>query len=150
MLQEMTFKRIRENHKGATVVEFAIILPLLLLMLFGILEFSLILYDKAMLTNATREGARATALFQWPDRISLDDIETVVNNYLEENRLVSFGELETPEIFINDTPIGGLTDPPCSGLQGYPNTIRIEYNYNFLFLPFGGINLNSQAEMRCE
>lgn len=150
MLGEMTFKRIRKNQKGATVVEFAIILPLLLIMIFGILEFSLILYDKAMLTNATREAARATALFQWPGRISLDDIETVVNDYLEENRLVSFDESASPEIFINGTPIGNLTDPPCSGSQGFPNTIKIEYYYDFLFLPFGGINLDSQAEMRCE
>ena len=150
MLGEMTFKRIRKNQKGATVVEFAIILPLLLIMIFGILEFSLILYDKAMLTNATREAARATALFQWPGRISLDDIETVVNDYLEENRLVSFDESASPEIFINDTPIGDLTNPPCSDLQGFPNTIKIEYYYDFLFLPFGGINLDSQAEMRCE
>lgn len=150
MLGAMTFKRIRKNQKGATVVEFAIILPLLLMMIFGILEFSLILYDKAMLTNATREAARATALFQWPGRISLDDIETVVNDYLEENRLVSFDESASPEIFINDTPIGDLTHPPCSGLQGSPNTIKIEYYYDFLFLPFGGINLDSQAEMRCE
>ena len=45
------------------MVEFAIVLPLLLMLIFGMIEFSVMLYDKAMLTNATREGARFGILF---------------------------------------------------------------------------------------
>ena len=51
------YKQI-SNANGAAAVEFAIVVPLLLLLLFGIIEFSLLLYNKAMLTNASREGAR--------------------------------------------------------------------------------------------
>ena len=50
--------RLLKGNNGASAVEFAVVLPLLVLP-FGIIEFSLALYDKAMITNASREGARA-------------------------------------------------------------------------------------------
>lgn len=43
------------SQKGASAVEFALVLPLLMLILFGIIEFSLLMYNKAMITNASRE-----------------------------------------------------------------------------------------------
>jgi Flp pilus assembly protein TadG len=49
----------RQALQGAAVIEFALILPLLLLLLIGGIDMSLALYDKAVITNASREGARA-------------------------------------------------------------------------------------------
>ena len=53
---------IRDEH-GGSLVEFAIVMPLLFVILFGIIEFGILLYDKAMITNASREGARAGIVF---------------------------------------------------------------------------------------
>jgi Flp pilus assembly protein TadG len=50
---------LRYNQKGAALLEFAIILPILLLLVFGIIEFGLLFYSKQVITNASREGARA-------------------------------------------------------------------------------------------
>lgn len=50
--------RIKRCAKGATAVEFALILPVFLLLLFGTLEFSFILYVKAVLNGASDVGAR--------------------------------------------------------------------------------------------
>ena len=47
-------------YRGSVVVEFALIFPLLLFIVFSIIECSLALYDKAVITNASREAARAT------------------------------------------------------------------------------------------
>ena len=57
-------KRYRtiNDQNGAAMVEFAIVLPLLLTLIFGMIEFSVMLYDKAMLTNATREWERMKVL----------------------------------------------------------------------------------------
>ena len=44
---------------GAQLVEFAIILPLLITILFAVIEFGFMLYDQAIITNASREGARS-------------------------------------------------------------------------------------------
>ena len=46
------------TERGAAAVEFAIILPVLLLVMFGIIEFGTLMYDQIMVTNAAREGAR--------------------------------------------------------------------------------------------
>ena len=47
------------SQKGAAMVEFALILIPLLLITFGIIEFGLLMYNQQVLTNASREGARA-------------------------------------------------------------------------------------------
>ncbi|GAB1640784.1 hypothetical protein KRMM14A1259_12070 [Krasilnikovia sp. MM14-A1259] len=48
--------------QGAAAVEMAIVLPLLLLLLFGIIDFGRALNAQITLTEAAREGARATAM----------------------------------------------------------------------------------------
>jgi Flp pilus assembly protein TadG len=54
--------RPREDDRGAIVVEFALILPLLLILLFGIIEFGRAYNTQIALQGAAREGARALAL----------------------------------------------------------------------------------------
>ena len=48
----------RRSQKGSATVEFGLILPMLLLILFGTLELGLALYNKSVITHASREGAR--------------------------------------------------------------------------------------------
>src|SRR5258708_19290597 len=50
--------------RGAAVVEFALLLPLLLLLLFGIIDFGRALNAQITITQAAREGARLDALNQ--------------------------------------------------------------------------------------
>src|SRR6266567_8451948 len=50
--------------RGAAAVEFAIMLPLLLLLVFGIIDFGRALNAQVTITQAAREGARLTALNQ--------------------------------------------------------------------------------------
>jgi hypothetical protein len=50
--------RARRGERGVVAVEAAIVTPLLLLMVFGIIEFALLLRDDTALTSATRAGGR--------------------------------------------------------------------------------------------
>ncbi|MEV4706191.1 TadE/TadG family type IV pilus assembly protein [Actinoplanes sp. NPDC049316] len=50
------------GDQGAAAVELALVLPLLLLVLFGVIDFGRALNAQITLTEAAREGARATAL----------------------------------------------------------------------------------------
>ena len=52
------------SNRGQAIIEFAFVLPLLCIMILGIIEFGVLFYDKAVVTNASREGARAAIAFQ--------------------------------------------------------------------------------------
>jgi Flp pilus assembly protein TadG len=80
---------IRRNQRGAAAIEFALILPVLVLLILGIIEFSVALYDKAVITNASREGARAGIVFRDPP-VTDGEIVGVVTSYCQ-NRMITFG-----------------------------------------------------------
>jgi len=125
------------------MVEFAFVLPILLLLLFGIIEFSIMLYDKAVLTNASREGARAGIVAQTP-RLTSGDITTIVNNYCS-SYLITF----TPNAPV--TTVNG-----AGGAFPNPLTVTVTYDYGFLVLPnfaksiTGPIHLSATTVMRME
>ncbi len=52
--------RLRRRHRerGAAAVEFALVLPVLVLFVFGIVDLGRAFMDQAILTNAAREGTR--------------------------------------------------------------------------------------------
>lgn len=49
---------MKREQKGSTIVEFAVVLPLFLTFLLGVMEFSRLLYTWNAANEATREGAR--------------------------------------------------------------------------------------------
>jgi Flp pilus assembly protein TadG len=63
---------------GAELVEFALVLPLLLLMLLGIIDFGMLFQRYQVITNAAREGARLAVLPGYSD----DDVQTRVQQFL--------------------------------------------------------------------
>ena len=57
-------RRIRATDSGQSLVEFAMVLPLFLVLLFGLVDFGRAFYSWMIVTNAAREGARAGAVQQ--------------------------------------------------------------------------------------
>ncbi len=55
-------KRRTRRERGQTLVEFAIVLPLLALLLFGIVQLGIVFNNYVTLTDATRAGARKAAV----------------------------------------------------------------------------------------
>ncbi|MCE5325957.1 MAG: pilus assembly protein [Planctomycetaceae bacterium] len=53
----------RKKRRGLSCVEMALVLPLLLLLTFGIIEYSIQFYVRGEMTNAAREGARRLAVY---------------------------------------------------------------------------------------
>ena len=66
------------NERGAELIEFAMVTPVLLLMMFGICDFGLLFQRYQVLTNAAREGARLAALPGYTEA----DVTARVNAYL--------------------------------------------------------------------
>jgi len=54
--------RIIKSEKGASAVEFALILPILIILVFGIFEFGIAFNNYITITHAAREGARIAAV----------------------------------------------------------------------------------------
>ena len=54
------------RQSGAAAVEFALLLPVLLLIVFGVIEMSIALYNKTVITQASREAARVGIVLASP------------------------------------------------------------------------------------
>ena len=142
----MLKNKFLKNQDGAAATEFAIILPLLLILLFGIIEFSLYLFDRQVITNAVREAARAGIVVQIP-RLSDAEITSIVQNYID-NKLVTFGSgsLITLPVRREDDvdPDGNALGTDSGGnpiLGHFGDVLKVEatFQYDFLFLSTIGI-----------
>jgi hypothetical protein len=154
------------NQKGAAAVEFAIVLSLLLTLIFGMIEFSLAMFNRQVITNAAREGARA-GIVSRPERLSNEAIAAIVVDYAEEH-LITFGDdvLTAGDVHIDDIDedlSDGLdSDKRCDVFEfEYPDgvfnpcdlEVTVDYEYEFLFLSILGIgplNLQATSVMRME
>ena len=56
--------RAGEGQRGQALTEFALIVPLLVVLLFGIIQFGFLMGGQVGLTNAAREAARYAATYQ--------------------------------------------------------------------------------------
>jgi hypothetical protein len=70
--------RSYRKQRGAAAVEFAVVAPVFLLLVFGMIEYGRMVMVQQMLTNASREGARRAVL----DGSSEADVRDVVRDYL--------------------------------------------------------------------
>jgi len=129
------------TQRGAAAVEFALILPLLLLLIFGIIEFGVLIYDKAMLTNASREAARAGVVFGLSEEQRGTAISSALSRYLGDS-LITFG--------------AGSNYSSSPVIDDDHLIVTVSYQYDFLLLPAfvtdltGGINLQARTRMRLE
>ena len=52
-----------KSEKGQAAVEFALVLPILLMLIFGIIDFGRVLYTKSALTSLSQEAARHVSIY---------------------------------------------------------------------------------------
>jgi Flp pilus assembly protein TadG len=107
----------RLNEHGAVAAEFALLLPVLLIILFGIIEFGMIMYGREVVTNASREGARAGIVMRIP-AVTAAEITTVATSYLTGTG-VSPAQVT-------------ITVPAFGGGTGTPVTVTATYDYPWL------------------
>ena len=111
------------DQSGAATVEFAIVLPLLVLLAFGTIEFGLMLYNKQILTNASREATRAAV-----KGVTVSEVKQIVLDYCN-------GRLLNLEGFIN-LSADDIDVPP---LDGSVLSVAISLDYNLSFSQVIGI-----------
>jgi Flp pilus assembly protein TadG len=155
-------KYIYADQRGAAAVEFAIVLPLLVVFLFGIIEFSLMFYDKAVITNASREGARRGILYSPAPRVAITEIEDTIANYCNDY-LITFGATTTltTEVDVRQPDDTLITNSSCTQTDD-ELIVTVTYHYDFLIVPdmlaaffsggafSGGSDIQAVTRMRCE
>jgi Flp pilus assembly protein TadG len=132
---------------GQELIEFALVLPLLLLVLLGIIEFGLLFQQYEVVTNAAREGARIAVL---PTYTKADAL-TRINQYLTAARL-------DPGLATSN--VGNPVANPIGGNCMFTVKVDVSYPHGILFVGgiasyFGGVfpgtvNLTATSTMRTE
>ena len=144
-----------KDQRGGALIEFAIVLPILLLLVGGLVDFALLFYDKQVLTNASREGARAGIVYELNDDgnkiiIIESDVQGIVQTYCDNKGLWSFG----------GSSLVTTTAPGVNSLA-YPDdlTVTVTFTYRFLLSSllniFGGdfgptLDISSVTVMKME
>jgi hypothetical protein len=126
------------SQRGVSALELTILAPLIFVLVFGMIEFGCLFYDKLMITNASREGARAGIVFIDDEHNTLDNnittrVTEAVNKYLRKDddtgwRLIYFG---------SPTPDPEIPSPTISASAHGNDRLRVEvrWTYDFLVLP---------------
>lgn len=96
----------REAQRSQAIVEFAIIAPILVLLLFGIVDFGRVIYIYATLNQAVNEGAR-TAIRDSVTLPTNSDVETAVRQHAVDVSLA------------NPCPNGPITTATPPANQGW-------------------------------
>ena len=138
------------------MVEFALALPIVLAVMFGAIEFGTALYDKAVLTNASREGARAGVVATDPrktdiaDQCRRADVRGEQHDQLQADEHASRRRsLPTP----NTARTPGVAGACVSGCT---MTVTVTYSYPFFLLPkfltnfTGPLTLRAATTMKME
>lgn len=141
-------RRACAAESGAELIEFAIALPILLLVIAGILDFAILFQRYEVVSNAAREGARVAIL---PD-FTADQVKARVNSYLAASGLTA----TAPDPTVTpDTITLGAGGPTVSVV-----TVVVKYPHSFVFIgpvaaligasSMADITLGASATMRTE
>jgi len=132
---------IRERS-GASAVEFALVAPVFLLMLFGMIEFARLFWT----THALHETAIATARC-----MGIPQLECETGGAYSSENAVAFAQSKAAGwlIQIDPTAIVLDRDSSCNGLEGL-SSVAIDYQFttvvpNFLTSLVGGTELKAEA-----
>jgi Flp pilus assembly protein TadG len=128
-----------KNTRAQGIVEFALVLPLFIMVVMGIVDFGMGLRAYVMVNNSSREGARYAIIC--PSTVNDDAIKTRVADY-------STGLVTTGNVYVTwQTP-----SQRCK--SGDFVKVEATTNYNFItplsaFLP-GPLRLTASSTMRVE
>jgi Flp pilus assembly protein TadG len=115
------------NDKGASAVEFALVLPIFVSVIFAIFQFGIAFNNWIAITHAAREGARLAAVGQYNEQRVRDS---------------------APSVDIQSIAVSGLGEP-----IGNPVTVTVTGSVLNIEIPFvhsWPVNLTSTAVMRLE
>ena len=138
MMRPKKFLGRWSKRRGVATVEFALTVPILFLVVFGLIEIGRGLMVDQLLSNAARDGARSAIL----GGATVSDVETAVNSYLAGS-------------YVSGAVVTVTPDPLTLAQGGDPVTVAVSVPYSAIsWIPtpkyLQGITLESAVTMRRE
>jgi Flp pilus assembly pilin Flp len=133
----MTRRTHTRDERGQTMVEFTLVLPVLLVVLFGIIQFGITFSNYVALTDAVRAGARTAAV----SRSSSNPVSDVKARVMDAS-----GDLDSTKVNVPDpvTPTGWVHGGDVTVTATYP------YSISLLGIVVASGNLSSSTTERIE
>ena len=145
--------RLAKGERGTAVVEFALVAPLLFLIVFGIIEFGRILNAYNQLTQLAGQGARAAAVNRNPDGTPIGAATGTVDDTHCGGKTFSI-QCQLSKYYAKNDSLSNVSVciPTLPGSVGQAVTVRAKYVYNFSVGLFGftHITLSSTQTERAE
>jgi Flp pilus assembly protein TadG len=116
------------REDGAALIETAFVLPIMLLVCVGILEFGRAYQAWQVVTNASREGARVAVLPSYTDESAIERVKTYLKNGGLDATLVDSADTKV-EITATTIPVNEAGTITASAAQ-----VRVEYPFSFMVL----------------
>jgi Flp pilus assembly protein TadG len=137
------------GERGAELIEFALTLPLMLLVVLGIIEFGFVFREYGVVTNAAREGARIAVLPAY----SVADAEDRIDIYLQASGMDP-ADATVRTVLATDPDVvlpGGACLSTFTATLEYPHEIAFLGGImNFFGTDFGTLTLKASSTMRTE
>ncbi|HEV7990657.1 MAG TPA: TadE/TadG family type IV pilus assembly protein [Gemmatimonadaceae bacterium] len=119
MMQHLV-RRVRalRDERGAALVEFALVVPFLMVIMCATIDFGLAVYTVNNLTGAVREGARFAAVMPLPPGVNDGQIKTrVVSAIVDVNSGLTPTQVRA---LVTNTAMDPLTGDITVSITGYP------------------------------
>lgn len=127
-------KPAQVSERGAAAVEFALVVPVLIVMIFGMVDMGMAINAQAIVSNAAREGARA-ASFNGANVTATTTVVTSATKYLIGT---------APTTTITCQAIGTATTIACSSASP-GDSVVVQVNYTYKWLTPGVLGLPGQS-----
>lgn len=120
----ITQNRFRKNQDGITSLEFALISPVMVMLIMGIIEFSMVMYTTTIMESATNSTSRLGKTGYDPSGMTRQ--EAIVHSITEKTKDLLDGAKITIETkaYSDFSKVGkpepciDPVNPPCGGLPG--------------------------------
>ncbi|HEY6507039.1 MAG TPA: TadE family protein [Vicinamibacterales bacterium] len=132
------------SERGAELIEMVIALPLLLLLMFGIVDFGFMFQRYVVLTNAAMEGARVGILPGY----GINDAKLRAEAYATTGGIPAGEAIADPQMVTLDEP-GGGTWPAIEVTVRHPYTYQFAGPFASMFGgSLGTVTLTARSTMR--
>lgn len=173
-METARFSRQQAGRRGQSLTEFALVVPVLCMLIMGVLDGALLMFSVGTARYASTEGSRLAAQL---GNVSTADAQVIakVRQTVSTTQLFSVSEVDiyrlnqdvagnlTPDLAhynryqLDGTPIGAVAWPPASRNVSNGNSdflgLTVHYSYSWkagFFAPLGPVTTTADAYVRLE